>query len=186
MDLFKRMRQQWDKRAGRRPTGIIVAGRFDAILTNPDGSLADHWRYDNAAVTVGLNYLLGAGFIAVTQVTTWYIRLINTSAFSAVSPTDTMASHPGWTEMVNYTGGTAPAWSPGTASAGQVSSTTATSFTIGGGGGAIQGMFLASDNTKGGTSGTLWATALEPLGARSLAAAQNLQVFYTNTMTPVS
>lgn len=184
--LWDKMRETWGAKRSGRPTKILVAGWFDCKLLDPNGIEVDRWRTENAAVTVGLNYLLGAGFNSVAPITAWKILLINASGFGTVAPTDTMASHAGWVEFVNYNETTRPAWTPGAASGGQISSSSATVFTISTGGGVIQGMGLTSDNTKSGTTGTLWATALETSGPRTVTAGQSLQVFYTNTLTPVS
>lgn len=147
--------------------------------------LRDEWELRNAAVTVGLNYLLDAGFRNQTVVTAWYIGLINNSGFSALSAADTMSSHAGWTEFTDYDEATRQAWTIANAAAsGSLATSTAATFTISATG-SVRGMFLTSSNTKSGTTGTLWATATEGSG-RSVVDDQSLQVFYTNTFTPVS
>jgi hypothetical protein len=163
---------------------IHVQGVFKCRILNADGTVADEFDIGNAATTLGLNYLLDAGFRAVTPITTWYISLINDSGFSAVSAGDTMSSHAGWTELTNYTESTRPQWSPAAASGGIVQNTTAISFTISGAR-TVRGLFVTSVNTKGGTTGTLWATAVEAAG-RALTDTQVFQVVYQVILTPVS
>ncbi|HUR53503.1 MAG TPA: hypothetical protein VMZ71_05210, partial [Gemmataceae bacterium] len=76
-------------------------------------------------------------------------------------------------------------WTPAAASGGVVVNSTVVTFTNGGATGSIQGMFLASNSTKGGTTGTLYSTAVEA-SPRSLAAGATFQVYYQVTLTPVS
>lgn len=165
----------YDLRYARRGDRRRVVGR----------RLVDEWGVKNAAVTVGLNYLLDAGFRNQTVITAWHIGLINNSGFSALSSSDTMGSHAGWSEFTDYDEATRQAWTiANAASSGSLASSTATSFTISANG-TVRGMFLTSSSTKSGTTGTLWATATESSG-RAVTDNQSLEVFYTNTFTPVS
>ena len=169
-----------------KPDGNVLAqiGTFHCRLLDPCGRVADEWDVANAAVYAGLNYMQGAAFKSTAQLATWYIGLIDNAGFSTVVPGDTMASHAGWAEFTAYSQATRPAWTPGTPASGVLASSAATVFTITSPG-VLKGMFLASDSAKSGTAGTLWATALET-STRNVAAAQALQVFYSNTLTPVS
>lgn len=183
----------------RRKPGTILtmSGVFTCRLLDPvfarrgsrrrviGHTLRDEWAFHNAAVTAGLNYLLDAGFRAQTAVTTWYIGLIDNTGFSALAAADTMASHAGWSEFTSYSQTARPSWTISNAAAsGSLASSSATSFTISADG-TIRGMFLTSLSTKSGATGTLWATATESAG-RAVANLQTLEVFYTNTFTPVS
>lgn len=161
-----------------------VAGMFFCRLLDPDGSVVDEWRVPNGAVTVGLNYLLDAGFRAQSQLGSWYIGLINDSSFTGLSASDTMSSHSGWVEATGYSNATREQWSPGAASGGVLINASAISFTINATFN-VKGMFLTSNSTKSGTTGTLWATAVET-SARSVTSGQTFQVYYQLTLTPVS
>lgn len=148
-------------------------------------TVRDEWEWRNAATTAGLNYLLDAGFRNQTAVATWYVGLIDNTSFTAIAAADTMSSHSGWAEFDDYDETTRPAWTIANAAAsGSLASSSVTQFTINASGTA-RGMFLASNSTIGGTTGTLWATAVESSG-RAVASGQTLQAFYTNTFTPVS
>lgn len=127
----------------------------------------EHWRKDkllnvmeisNLITTEGKNKILDVMFHGVTQITTWYIGLINDSGFSAVAATDVMSSHSGWTEFTGYSDSTRLAWDEAAASAGAVATNSLTAFSINGTG-SIRGMFLTSSNTKSGTTGTLFNAA---------------------------
>lgn len=159
---------------------LVVKGRFTAQLFNPDGSKA--WEapihFNNAPTNVGLNALLSAFFAGGTQVPTWYIGLVDNAGFSTFAAADTMASHAGWAENTGYSQSTRPAWAPGAVSGQQIASSTATQFTASGSM-TIKGAFITSDNTKGGTAGTLWATgAFASLQVISLSG-QILEVNYS-------
>ena len=132
-----------------------------------------------------LNLLQNVMFKGATQVTTWYLTLIDNSGYTGVSTADTHASHSGWTEFTSFSG-SRPAWSPGTPASGALASSAATSFTISAAGN-IRGIAVVSLTTKGSTDGAsyLWATALAP-SAVAVADTQVLQVYYTNTFTAVS
>lgn len=183
---------------GRKKSNIIVPaaaciqrGYVTMIVREDDGSIAlderrqkKIWNFRNAATTEGLNYLLGVGFNSVSQLTNWYFALINGSDFSAVSIADTMASHTGWAENVAYSQSNRPSWTVGTIANGSAPTGTAATYTINSAT-SVRGIAIVSDSTKSGTSGTLWATAIEGSN-RNLANGQSLQVFYTNTITPVS
>lgn len=182
------------RRARFRPpengSEVGVAGCFFGRVIDPARSrrgrvLRDWYAVENAAVTVGLNYVLDTSFRNQSQLATWYVGLMNNSGFTGVSASDTMASHSGWGELTAYTEGTRRAWSPPAASGGTLVNTSAVQFTNGGSTVQVKGMFLASDNTKSGTAGTLWATAFTDT-PQSLAGGQVFQLYYELDMVPSS
>lgn len=117
-------------------------------------------KVNNGITDEGIHYLLDTGFRGQAQISVWNGGLIDGAGFSGVNPGDTMASHSGWTENVNYSETNRPTFSfP--AAAGR-SITDEISFTINAASQTIQGIFVTSDNTKGGTTGTLWSTAEFP------------------------
>lgn len=129
--------------------------------------------------------IVGAGAAGADLVTTVASRSSNTAitttanagttvsgASYATEPVaaDTMASHiNSWTDTVPYSNGTRPAWTKnGAAAAGAMSnSSSKASFSINGSG-RIFGLFLCSDNTVSGTTGTLYGGGLFTGGSRSV------------------
>lgn len=105
----------------------------------------------------GLDYLGLTGFTAGAQITTWYAGLIDLVGFSTLAAADIMSSHVGWRENTQYSGNR-PVWT-NTEGGQQVNSNGPFTFTITGTG-TIHGLFITSSNTLGGTTGTLWATAV--------------------------
>lgn len=107
-----------------------------------------------------------------------YIGLIDNSGFSAVANGDTMASHAGWSESTDYTEGTRPAWSPDAAATRAKTNSTTVDFTMSGND-TITGLFVTSDNTKGGTAGSLFSAAQFSAGNQTPTASQVLEITYT-------
>lgn len=156
-------------------------GRFDFECRNKDGTLAWKKSIPNGTTTAGLNSNLNVYFGAGTQITTWYLGLIDNSGFSEVASGDTASSHGGWNESTAYSESVRQTWSPGAASGGVITNGTAASFTMNATA-TIKGAFLISNSTKGGTTGTLWATGLFDT-AQTLSSGQVLKVTYTCTTT---
>jgi hypothetical protein len=111
-------------------------------------------RFQNLVVTEGRNLLLDNTFTAAASSVTWYVFL---KGSGTVAASDTMASHPGWTELTGYSESTRPAWTRnGAASGGNMSnSNSKAQFSITAGT-TIYGAGLTSNNTKGGTTGVLF------------------------------
>ncbi len=100
-------------------------------------------------------------FHDATQVasTSWYIGLISNSGYSALAAGDTMSSHSGWTEATGYTQSTRVAWGPGASSSQTTTNASPATFDMNATA-TIKGIFVNSNSTKSGTTGTLWATGL--------------------------
>lgn len=115
----------------------------------------------NDITNVGKNYIFNVMFNDGTQIAnnSWFIGLISLTSFSALSATDTMSSHSGWTEFTGYSQSTRVAWGSVTATSQSTSNTTPAQFDITSSG-TVKGVFITSNSTKSGTTGTLWATAL--------------------------
>lgn len=138
-------------------------------------------RFHNMTTNAGLNHQIGVELAAVSKESTWYLGLINNAGFTNLAAGDTSSSHTGWTELTDYSEGVRQTWTPGSVASQQVTNPTPASFTISGTV-SINGAFLISNSTKGGTTGTLFATG--SFGApQSLIAANVLQVTYTYSMT---
>lgn len=136
-------------------------GKFIVEHTDKDGNIKGKYEFNNDIVNVGKNDILGVYFSGATQTASanWVIGLISNSGYSALAAADTMASHAGWTEFTGYSQSNRVAWGPGSASSQSVTNSTPATFDINASG-TVKGIFVTNNNTKGGTSGTLWATAL--------------------------
>lgn len=123
----------------------------------------------------GLNHVLDAVLHGTTQITTWYLGLINNASFTALAAADTLASHAGWTETSSYTGNR-PAWTEGAASAQATTNSATVDFAMSGTV-TVYGLFVAS--AASGTTGTMLCTAAFAGGTQAVA---NLDTLKT-TMT---
>jgi hypothetical protein len=162
IDEFFRRRQSLYRK--HTPGVPLVLGVVAARVRTPTrrGFNATAWElFPNGTTYEGLNYLLDAGFRGASQLSAWFMGVIDQSGYSAVSPSDTAASHAGWSELTGYSQTTRQAWSPGAAATGQLQVTSALSVTMTAAR-QVRGVFLASSSTKGGTAGKLYATAVLP------------------------
>lgn len=134
----------------------------------------------NAVTNGGLDKMLDVMFHGVAAIGTWYIGLIDTGpSFSAA---DTMGSHAGWAEFTSYDEAARVAFTEAAASGGIITASAASTFTISATG-TIGGIFVTSDNTKGGTTGTLWSTmALST--EQAVLDNDVINITYTITATP--
>ena len=157
-------------------TNLPLRGRF----------VFEHWRngillaqmdFPNGITVEGKNDNLDAYFRNQTQPTNWYLGLIDATGYTALSENDTMSSHAGWTELTAYNEATRPEWAPDAASSKSITNATARDFTINASK-TIKGGFVVSNNTKAGTSGILWATALAAADI-NVSATDVLKVTYT-------
>lgn len=135
---------------------FAMKGMFPKVEHWRNGILIATYSFPNAITKVGKDYLFNAGFNSGTVIaqSSWCMGLIDNAGFSALVDTDTMASH-GWTEFTGYSQANRVAWGQATSTAQLVTNGTPCTFDITSAGN-LYGIFIASNNTKGGTSGTLW------------------------------
>jgi hypothetical protein len=129
-------------------------------------------------------YFTGSGYTA-----TWYIGLYGAAASNDPAATDTMASHAGWTEVTAYSQTTRPACTFGvpTTADPSVATNAASPATYNiNGAVTIGGAFLTNDNTKNGTTGTLFSAAdFQAPGDRVVVSGDTLTVTYTFSLDAV-
>lgn len=156
---------------------LQLRGRFLIEHRNAAGKLIGAYRVPNGIVDVGLDKILDDMFNAGSQSSLWYIALVDNSGWTAFDDADVMGSHAGWTESTVYSAGTRPQWTVGAAASRQVTNASTVDFAINAGA-VLKGIILVDENTKGGTSGTLWATAAFS-STITVASADTLKVTYT-------
>jgi len=140
---------------------VSFRGQIHAEHYNKDGELLGVYDFNNDIVNVGKDLDLDVMFndgTAVAQAS-WCIGLIDLSGYSALAAADVMNSHAGWNEFTSYSEANRVAWGSGSASSQSVTNASPATFNINGSG-TVKGVFITSQNTKSGTTGTLWATAL--------------------------
>ena len=135
----------------------------------------------NIVVDLGLNTLLGVTLTRETQTNTWHVGV--TSGTPTAAAGDTMASHSGWAELTLYSEAARLTWVGSRSANLSATNPTALVFTINTGA-TIGGAFLVgSANTKGGTTGTLYAVGALAGGNRVLASGDTLSITATFTNT---
>jgi len=150
---------------------------------------ADHrklaWRriQHNLVPLVGLNQVLSVYFKAVAASATQYIGLIAGASAPTFVTGDTMASHPGWTEIASghITQTVRQTWTPGTVSAGSVDNSAAPVGYTANASDTLQGGFMVDNNTLGGTAGVLFSEAAFTAGAQAIVTSQPITVVVTIT-----
>jgi hypothetical protein len=165
-----------------KATGKYVVECFDK-----DGNLKWVAETPNLVVNVGLQYMAGSALAAATQVTTWYVGLYGAAASNTPAAGDTMSSHAGWTEVTDYSEANRPTATFAAATNANPSVVTNTAskaaFTINGTT-TVGGAFLTSNNTKGGSTGTLFSAAdFQSPGDRSVVSGDILNVTYTFSLS---
>jgi hypothetical protein len=167
---------------------VKATGRFVIECYDKDGKLK--WVDDskNLVVNVGLQYMAGTALDGSTaRITSWYLGLYGAASSNNPAAGDTMSSHAGWTEVTDYTEATRPAAtfvaattanpSVVTNSASKAQFTMNATVTVG-------GAFLTSNNTKGGTSGTLFsAKDFNSPGDRAVVSGDVVLVTYTFSLS---
>ena len=135
-------------------TGVKQIGRFWGTISK--GGIIIPFEFPNGMTTAGLNALASAELGGGTQYTTWYLGLINNSGYTAIAVADTSASHPGWTELTDYTASNRPPVSFGAPASGVIATSSAVSFTMNATV-SVKKAFLITNDLKGGSIGIMRA-----------------------------
>lgn len=172
-------------------TGFTDAARgggvFHVQCFDKDGNLKWEDENHNLVVNQGLQYMCGTALTSVAQITTWYIGLYGAGASNTPAAGDTMASHIGWTEVTPYSNANRPTCTFATATTANPSVATNSAsvavFNINATS-TVGGAFLVSNNTKGGSTGTLFSAAdFSSPGDRSVVSGDTLNVTYTMSLS---
>ncbi len=162
---------------------IKIGGYFTFTAYDVDGTKLWQEKIEakNLVPTAGLNSVLSVYFNSGTQITTWYMGLINNAGFASIAAGDTSASHAGWSESTDYTEAVRQTIAFGAAAGGSISSSASCSFTMNATV-TIKGAFVISNSTKGGSTGTLFAAAAFT-NTQSMTSGQVLKVDYSCAAT---
>ena len=135
--------------------GLRLIGRTTLIHKRKGVEIGRYEKY-NLITNLGKDDILNIMFHGDSQIDPWFIGLIDNAGFSAVDVTDIMSSHSGWAELTSYDEATRVEWVEDAASLQAISNTTLATFTISATV-SVKGIFVTSNSTKAGTTGTLWA-----------------------------
>ena len=160
-----------------------ATGKYHVECHDKDGNLKWTAESKNLVVNVGLQYMAGSALTSTTQITTWYLGLYGAGASNTPAAGDTMASHAGWTEVTAYSNAnrvTATFVAPSALNPSVVTNTASPAVFNINGTATVGGAFLTSNDTKGGTTGTLFSAAdFGSPGDRSVVNSDTLSVTYT-------
>ncbi len=171
---------------------------LEKMLANPDAEIMREleaemasfdrepvWEdtFDNSVMIPGKNDALDKYFAGSSYTAAFYMGVISSVSYSAISTADTMASHAGWTEAgatnaPTYSQGARPTCAWSAASAGSKALSASLTFTIGSSG-TLKGAFITTVSTKDGTTGTLFSAGLFSAGDKTVAATDSLAVSYS-------
>lgn len=142
-----------DRRAFERHQSGLYVPKCD-ILELPD--------FNNGITNEGIHYALevvlrGDAMTPVAQSAPWFGGLIDNSGFSGVAAADVANSHAGWVESDDYSESDRPTLPFAAASSRQCIATVSWTMNATK---TIAGIFIIDDDTKNGTTGVLFSTAL--------------------------
>lgn len=160
-----------------------ATGVYHIVCTGPDGEIKWKDEVPNLVVNQGLQLMAATTLTAGTQIVSWYIGLYGSSATNTPAASNTMASHSSWTESTPYSNATRPQCvfaTPTTANPSVATNSASPAVFSINATATIGGAFLVSNNTKGGSSGTLFsAAAFTSPGDRAVASGDIVNITYT-------
>jgi len=157
-------------------------GEYKLQCFDSEGNLKWEEKTHNLVVNQGLQDMNTKYFSGSSYTAAWYIGLVTgPGSGTSFAAGDTLASHAGWTEFVNYSGsrkaavfGTATTADPSVIN----NSASPASFGITSSGGVVAGAFLCS--VASGTSGILFSESdFQSPGDRTVVSGDTLNVTYT-------
>jgi hypothetical protein len=162
---------------------VKAGGVFTVQCFDSEGNLKWTEENHNLVVNVGLKDMNDKYFSGSSYTAAWYIGLYGAAASNDPAAGDTMASHAGWTEVTAYSETERPQANFGAATTADPSvisnSSSVAVFSINGTT-VVGGAFLTSDDTKGGTTGTLFsASDFAAPGDRAVVSGDVINVTYT-------
>ena len=163
-------------------SGAAAGGVYTVQCFDKDGNLKWESVSPNLVVNVGLQDMNTKYFSGSAYTAAWYIGLYGAAASNTPAAADTMSSHAGWTEVIDYSQATRVAVTFGTATTADPSvisnSGSPATFTINATT-TVGGAFLTTGSAKNGTAGTLFsASDFAAPGDRSVVSADTLTVTY--------
>ena len=173
-----------------------IQGSYYVVCRDADGNIKWEDEFPNLVNAVGKELMLDTLLSGSAYTTVGPFLGLISGAAPTFAAADTMSSHAGWTEFINYTvsasavRGTASfssATSTGTTPTNVTTKTaTAITYTITGAGGTVGGCFLVTgsgaSSTQNNTSGTLYSAGAFST-AKVTTAGDTVSVTYSTTAT---
>lgn len=161
-------------------SALLLHGGWQITCRDKNGRFKWVETIENLVTNAGEDHALDVALSGGTQIATWYLLL--TDGTPTVAETDTASSHAGWTEVTAYDEAARVTWTDGGVSGQSVdNSASVADFTISTNSTTVGGAGLISDNTKGGTTGTLYSAGAFTGGDKSVDDGDTLSVTATFT-----
>ena len=154
---------------------VGVAGRFMVTCRDAEGNIRWEDGFPNLVVTTGKNDLLNKYFLGSAYTAAFYVGLKGAGTALAA---DTMASHASWSEITGYSNATRPAFTAASSTAGSSTNSASPAVFNINASNTIAGCFITTNNTVGGTTGTLFSAA-DFASSRAVLSGDTLTVTYT-------
>ena len=140
----------------------------------------------NKIVFEGLEDMLDVYFNSKSQTVQagWFVGATNASPVFA--DTDTMSSHPGWTEFTSVSEANRLAWGQGNQSNRQVTNATPVTYTCNADAQTMGGLFLVTNNVLGGATGILFNGGAFNGGNRGLNTGETIDITNTIAMSSLT
>ncbi len=168
---------------GEFKSGARGGGVFNVKCFDKDGNLKWEENAHNLVVNEGLEAMNNEFFTGSGYTASWYLGLVDNSPSPSYAAGDTMASHAGWAENTDYSElvrQTATFGAATLADPSVIDNSGAVAVFSMSGTATIAGAFLSDDDTKGGTSGTLFSVSnFTSPGDRAVVSGDTLNVTYT-------
>jgi hypothetical protein len=163
---------------------VGAGGVYTVTCVGPDG--VEKWAdtFHNLVMNGGIANMNGVYFALGTQTAAWYLGLVyGPGSGTTFAAADTLASHAGWTEDVNYTGSRKAVvfGAATTANPSVITNSASTASFVMNAVTTIAGAFLT--NVASGTSGVLFSAGDFTGGDKSVSSGDTLNVTYTFSLT---
>jgi len=158
----------------------VLKTHFHIVARDPQGNIKWTDEFDNLVVNAGLDDSLDKHLKGSSYTAAWYVGL--TDGTPSVAAGDTMASHAGWTEVTAYDEANRQTLTLGSVSGQSVDNSASKAvFTVSTNDTTIGGAFITTDDTKGGSSGTLYGGGAFSAGDKTLDDDDTLTITVTLT-----
>jgi hypothetical protein len=156
---------------------LKLKNTWNIVCKDSNGEVKWEETKDNIIVNAGLDDLLNKYLKGSSYTAAWYVGLKGSGTAVAA---DTMSSHSSWSELVGYSQSNRPTLTLGTVSSQSVDNSGSKATFSSNATATVAGAFISSDNTKSGTSGTLYGV-VDFASARSVISGDTLEITVTLT-----
>jgi hypothetical protein len=159
--------------------GVAVRNIYEIIARAPSGIIKWRDEVKNLTTNQGLDEILTQFWAGNAYTAAHAVGLMG--ATPTIAATDTMASHPGWSEFADYTGVTRAPLTLGPVVVQSISNSASKAVFSIASTGTVGGAFVTTDDVKGGVGGVLMGGAAFLGGDRQVAAGDSVELAVTLT-----